>query len=79
LTGKEGAAMQKQRYIQIGVTAARDPATGEFLPAAPIFAEVTPEIEKAETAAFRDVGKIFAEKMKQYIDSGGIVERKGGA
>lgn len=65
-----------QRFIQIGTTAARDPKTGEFLPAVPIYEEATPELEEAETAAFEDVGKLFAGKMKQYIDGGGIIERR---
>lgn len=67
----------KSTFIQIGVTAARDPVTGEFLPAEPIFKEATPELEKAETAAFTDAGKMLAEKMKQYIDGGGLIERRG--
>lgn len=65
-----------QRFIQIGTTAARDPKTGEFLPAVPIYEEATPELEQAETAAFEDIGKLFAGKMKQYIDGGGIIERR---
>lgn len=66
----------KSTFIQIGVTAARNPATGEFLPAEPIFKEVTPELERAETAAFTDAGKMLAEKMKQYIDGGGLIEKR---
>ena len=58
------------KFIQIGVTAARTP-TGEFLPSVPIFKEVTPEIAAAEERTTADVAKIFAQKMKQYIDSGG--------
>ncbi len=65
------------QYVQIGIIAARDPVTREFLPAEPIFAEVTPEIAKTEKAMYRDAGKMFARKMKQYIDGGGIVGRKG--
>ena len=65
-----------QRFIQIGTTVARDPKTGEFLAAIPIYEEATPELEQAETAAFADVGKLFAGKMKQYIDGGGIIERR---
>ena len=67
----------KSTFIQIGVTAARDPETGDFLPAEPIFKEVTPEMEKAEAATYNDVGKMLAEKMKQYIDGGGLIEQRG--
>lgn len=66
----------KSTFIQIGVTAARDPETGDFLPAEPIFKEVTQELEKAEAATYNDVGKMFAEKMKQYIDGGGLIEKR---
>lgn len=65
----------KQAFIQIGTTAARDPETGAFLPSEPIFKEVTPELEAAETAAFSDAGKMLAEKMKKYIDGGGLIGR----
>ena len=68
--------MQKQRFIQIGQTAARDPATGEFLQTVPLFAEITPEIEAAQAATVTDVARLFAGKMKQYIDGGGIVENR---
>ncbi|WP_195376959.1 hypothetical protein [Anaerotruncus rubiinfantis] len=67
----------KSTFIQIGVTAARDPETGDFLPAEPIFKEVTPELEKAEAATYNDVGKMFAEKMKHYIEGGGLIEKRG--
>ena len=65
-----------QRFIQIGQTAARDPVTGEFLQAVPLFAEVTPEIAAAEAATVKDVASLFAGKMKKYIDGGGIVENR---
>jgi len=50
-----------QKFIQIGTTAARDPKTGEFLKAVPLYQEATPELEEAETAAFEDVGKDYDE------------------
>lgn len=68
--------MQEQKLIQIGITAARDLVTGAFLPTVPIYRVATPEIEQAETAAFEDIGRLFAQKMKQYIDNGGIIEAK---
>lgn len=65
-----------QKFIQIGQTAARDPITGEFLPSVPLFTEITPETERAQAETTRDAAAIFAQKMKQYIDGGGIVERR---
>ena len=67
--------MEEKRYIQIGQTAARDP-DGNFLPAVPVFAEVTPETEARESRMIEDVGQLFARKMKSYIDAGGQISRK---
>lgn len=69
--------MAKQQFIQIGITALRDPATGGFLPAVPLYIEATEAATEAQAAMIKDIGKVFAEKMKQYIDGGGIVERRG--
>ena len=65
------------RYLQIGTIAARDPETGEFLQSIPIFREI-PEGSAAASTATNDVARLFAEKMKQYIDGGGRIERAAG-
>lgn len=62
-----------QKFIQVGFTALRDPATGGFLPAVPLYIEATEEATAAEDAMIQDIGKVFAEKMKQYIDAGGVI------
>ena len=61
--------MSEEKYIQIGVIAARDPS-GNFLPAVPIYAEATPALEQAEERQIMEIGAVFAAKMKQYIDAG---------
>ena len=61
--------MEGEKYIQIGVIAARDPS-GNFLPAVPIYVEATPELEQAEEHQIMEIGAVFAAKMKQYIDAG---------
>jgi hypothetical protein len=66
-----------QKFIQIGITALRDPATGDFLPAVPLYIEATADATQAETTMINDIGRVFAEKMKQYIDGGGVIERAG--
>jgi len=66
--------MEEERYIQIGVTAARDPS-GNFLPAVPVFAPITPSLEAAEARHLSEVGSLFAAKMKQYIDAGGKIKK----
>ena len=55
--------MEEKRYIQIGQTAARDP-DGNFLPAVPVFAEVTPEKEARESRMIEDIGQLLAGKME---------------
>lgn len=63
-------------FIQIGVTALRDPATGELMPAVPLYIEA-PEDETDETATAEMADRIaplFAEMMKSYV----MGCRKGG-
>lgn len=70
---------QAEHFAQIGITALRDPKTGDFLPAVPLYIKVSSDeinpktgMTKAEEFALEDVGKVFADKMKQYIDGGGM-------
>lgn len=66
-----------EEYIQIGVTALRDPATGGFLPAVPLYIKATPEARQSEAAMIDDIASIFKDKMKQYINGGGIIPKTG--
>lgn len=57
-------------YIQVGVTALRDPATGEMLPAVPLYieaAEGETEAQKVEELA-DGIKHLMALRMKQYVD-----------
>lgn len=56
-------------FVQVGFTALRDPATGDFLPAVPLYIEATEETKASEAAAIKDISRVFADKMKQYIDA----------
>lgn len=67
--------MAEEKYIQIGVIAARDPS-GNFLPAVPIYAEATPELEQAEEHQIMEIGAVFAAKMKQYIEATRQIKEK---
>lgn len=58
------------KFIQVGITALRDPATGDFLPAVPLYIEETPDAKESEVAMIRDISKDFAEKMKRYMEGG---------
>lgn len=63
----------RSTFIQVGITATRHPGSGEFLPSEPIFKEVTAIEKDAEAIVISDIGKIFADKMRQYIDNGGLL------
>jgi len=67
-----------QKFIEVGITALRDPKTGGFLPAVPVYIEATEAATEAEAAMINDIGRVFADKMKQYIEGGGIIERRSG-
>ena len=57
---------EKERYIQVGVTALRDPATGEFLPAVPLYIKADDSAEAGEEKLIEDIGKLLAERMRRY-------------
>ena len=59
-------------FIQVGFTATRDPGTGDFLPAVPLFIEKTESAEQGQAALVQDLGKLFAHRMRQYIEGGGL-------
>ncbi len=63
------AKQAKQKFIQVGFTALRDPATGEHLPPVPLYIEATPETTEEEGAMVKDIGRVFADRMKQYIEA----------
>lgn len=58
--------MMKEKYIQVGVTAMRDPKTGDFLPAIPLYVKVEDVGEDAEKPMLEDFAKLMALRMKQY-------------
>ncbi len=62
----------EQKFVQVGFTAMRDPATGGHLPPVPLYIEATPEVVAEEGAMLKDIGRVFADKMKQYVESGGM-------
>ena len=59
-------------YIQIGVTALRDPVTGEIARSVPMYVRakdvgVSTEAEAAEPMA-ENIAPVFAAMMKTYVD-----------
>lgn len=72
---------REETFIQIGVTAMRAP-DGSFLPSVPLYAKVpVTDIDPqsglyvGEEKALRDVGKVFADKFREYVNGGGVVPR----
>lgn len=62
------AAEKKDEYIQIGYTALRDPATGDYLPAVPLYIKASDGAAEAEQKVIEDIGNLFAMRMKAYMD-----------
>lgn len=63
-----------RHFVQCGVTALRDPATGGFLPAVPLYIEVdASEVEPrtglaaCEEKLVFDIGQVMADKFGQYV------------
>lgn len=57
---------KQEKYIQVGVTALRDPATGDFLPAVPLYIKAEDGAEEAEEKLIEDIGKLMAERIRRY-------------
>jgi hypothetical protein len=60
-------------FIRVGVTALRDPSTGDYLPAVPLYIESTHGAVEAEAAVMTDISRVFAARMKAYIQSNGRI------
>ena len=58
--------MNQEHFIQVGVTALRDPATGDFLPAVPLYIKAEGGAAIAEEKLIRDIGSLLAERMRRY-------------
>lgn len=58
--------MKDDGYIQVGFTALRDPRTGEYLPAVPLFVKAEDDAKEAEEHLQQDIGKLFADRMRKY-------------
>ena len=50
---------KQERFIQVGVTALRDPATGDFLPAVPLYIKAEDGAEEAEEDLLRTSGSCW--------------------
>lgn len=60
--------MKEKAVVQVGFTAARDLGTGEFLPSIPLYVDASDMTAESANGLCDAIGKILAEKMKQYMD-----------
>ena len=67
-TRKGGVKMDNEQYIQIGVTALRDPATGDFLPAVPLYIKAEGRAAEEEQRLIDGIGDLLAKRIKAYMD-----------
>lgn len=55
-------------YIQVGVTALRDPISGDYLPAVPLYVKSEDGAQEAEEKLIEDIGRLMASRMRRYIE-----------
>ena len=60
-------AKKKEKFVQVGVTAIRDPFTGAFVQSTPLYVKVTEGAEELEKSMAEDLGRVFAHQMRDYI------------
>lgn len=56
------------KVIQIGVTAARDPLTGDYLPAVPLYIEQTDAAKRSAEGLIEDIQSLFAARFAAYLE-----------
>lgn len=59
-------AGKKERYIQVGETALRDPVTKEFLPSVPLYIKAEGGAVESQEELIADIGAILARKFREY-------------
>lgn len=61
--------MARAKFIQVGVTSVRDPATGNMIQATPLYVKVKDGAEVINENLVEAVGSVFAHQMRDYIKS----------
>lgn len=59
---------KQEKFIQVGFTALRDPATKAFLPAVPLYIKADDSTESEVQQLNEDIGKLLAARMRQYTE-----------
>ena len=67
---KKGAQgmLTEDGFIQIGFTGQRDPMTGEFGPAIPLYIKSDKVAEEQMESLYEDFGKLIAHRIKEEMD-----------
>lgn len=60
-------AAETDRYIEIGMTALRDPATGAFEEPVPLFIRASGKADTEEQKMIDGIGNVLADMMKRYV------------
>ena len=56
-------------FIEVGVTATRDPRTGEFYPPVPLFIRSDDVAEKSAQGMVDAIVPLFADRFRQYVEA----------
>lgn len=60
-------AGMRDQYIEVGMTALRNPATGDFEEPVPLFIRASDRAEAAEQKMIDGIGSVLADIMKRYV------------
>ena len=61
--------MARSKYIQVGVTSVRDPATGNMIQTTPLYVKVKDGAEVINENLVEAVGSVFAHQIRDYMKS----------
>lgn len=59
---------REEGFIEVGFTALREPVTGAFLPAVPMYIKAEDGAKEAQQKVIDGIGNLLALKMKAYMD-----------
>ena len=61
-------AANEETYVQVGVTALRDPKTGELTEQVPMYVKVSSCSEDTQQGIIDGIANVLARKYKEYVD-----------
>ena len=57
-----------ERYIEVGMTALRDPKTGKYGKPVPLYIRATEQADAAEQQMIDGIGNALADIMRRYVN-----------